>query len=375
MTEQMLIALGSNIEREKNLPRAIALLRRDSRWRVLAVSPIYETPAVGGANDQPNYFNAAALLETNLSPQDLRRALRRIETKLGRVRTADKFAPRTVDLDVVFVRDRQLMLSGQPLPDPHILEYPHLALPLADIAPDWIFPGVGLTLKQIAENLHPSATEITKMTTIPKPDINMLIHYGTDRIFEAEESEVYDPEFEELIRQILVRVGEDPEREGLKRTPLRVAKAYDFLTSGYTTTVEEVVNNAIFSDSCDEMVIVKDIEFYSMCEHHMIPFFGRVHVGYLPKGKVIGLSKVARIVDVFARRLQIQERMTNQIADAMMDILAPMGVGVVVEASHLCMMMRGVQKQSSSTITSAMRGLFKKDARTRSEFMNLIRDN
>ncbi len=373
MTESVLIALGSNIDRQRNLPRALALLHRDSRWRVLAESPIYETPAVGNG-PQPDYFNAAVLLETDLSPADLRRALRRIEARLGRVRTADKFAPRTIDLDIVFVKDRQIALNGGLLPDPDILDHPHLAFPLADIAPDWIFPGVGLTLKQIAESLHPSAAEIRKMTTDARPNIKMLSHYGTDQIFEAEDNEVYDPEFEELIRQILVRIGEDPEREGLKRTPLRVTKAYDFLTSGYTTTVAEVVNNAIFTDGCDEMVIVKDIEFYSMCEHHMIPFFGRVHVGYLPQGKVIGLSKVARIVDVFARRLQIQERMTNQIADAMVDILTPMGVGVVVEASHLCMMMRGVQKQNSSTINSAMRGLFKKDARTRAEFMNLIRE-
>ena len=373
MTEQALIALGSNIERTRNLPRALQLLRRDNRWRVLAESPIYETPAVGDA-PQPDYFNAAVLLETGLSPADLRRALRRIEARLGRVRTADKFAPRTIDLDLVFVKDRQLNLDGGALPDPDILDHPHLALPLADIAPDWVFPGVGLTLKQIAEGLHPSEMEIRKMTTNVKPSIKMLSHYGTDQIFEAEDNEIYDPEFEELIRQILVRIGEDPKREGLRRTPLRVAKAYDFLTSGYAATVEEVVNNAIFTDGCDEMVIVKDIEFYSMCEHHMIPFFGRVHVGYLPNGKVIGLSKVARIVDVFARRLQIQERMTNQIADAMVAILSPMGVGVVVEASHLCMMMRGVQKQNSSTITSAMRGLFKKDARTRAEFMNLIRE-
>ena len=374
MTEHVLIALGSNIDRERNLPRALELLRRDARWRVLAESPIYQTPAVGGSTPQPDYFNAAVLLETDLSPEDLRRALRRIETRLGRVRTADKYAPRTIDLDIVLIRDREMILDGNPLPDPDILDHPHLAFPLADIAPDWRFPGADLTLKQIAERLYPTATEISKVTTNTKPTIKMLSHYGTDQIFEAEDNEVYDPESEELIRQILVRIGEDPEREGLRRTPLRVAKAYDFLTSGYTTTVEEVVNNAVFSDGCDEMVIVKDIEFYSMCEHHMIPFFGRVHVGYLPKGKVIGLSKVARIVDVFARRLQIQERMTNQIADAMVDILSPMGVGVVVEASHLCMMMRGVQKQNSSTITSAMRGLFKKDARTRAEFMNLISD-
>jgi GTP cyclohydrolase I len=340
---------------------------------VLAESPIYETPAIGNA-PQPDYFNAAALLETTLAPEDLRRALRRIEARLGRIRTADKFASRTIDLDILFIRDKQLVIDGRFLPDPAILDHPHLTFPLADIAPDWIFPEIGLTLKQIAERMIPSATEIRQMTDKKRPAIKMLSHYGTDQIFEAEDNEVYDPEFEELIRQILVRIGEDPEREGLNRTPLRVAKAYDFLTSGYTTSVAEVVNNAIFTDGCDEMVIVKDIEFYSMCEHHMIPFFGRVHVGYLPKGKVIGLSKIARIVDVFARRLQIQERMTNQVADAMMEILSPMGVGVVVEASHLCMMMRGVQKQNSSTITSAMRGLFKKDARTRAEFMNLISD-
>ncbi len=191
--------------------------------------------------------------------------------------------------------------------------------------------------------------------------------------YDTESEESYDPAFENLVRQMLERLGESPEREGLKRTPLRVAKAMDFLTSGYRTTVEEVVRNAIFSEDCEEMVLVKDIEFYSLCEHHMLPFFGRAHVAYLPKGKVIGLSKVARIVDVFARRLQVQERLTNQIADAMMDILEPHGVGVVIEASHFCMMMRGVEKQSSSTVSSAMRGTFKSDARTRAELMDLIR--
>ncbi len=375
MTDLALIALGSNINREYNTARALRLLQRDPRWRVRAISPIYRTPAVGGSGPQPDYFNAAVMLETDLSPEELHRALREIEARLGRVRAEDKFAPRTIDLDIALIKDRSLDLNGRPLPDPAIFDHPHLAFPLADIAPDWIVPGASLTLKQIADALRPSAKEIQRMSEADiLARINAFSHYGTDQIFEAEENEVYDPEFEDLIRQILIRIGEDPTREGLRRTPLRVAKAYDFLTSGYTTTVEEVVNNAIFTDGCDEMVIVKDIEFYSMCEHHMIPFFGRVHVGYLPQGKVIGLSKVARIVDVFARRLQIQERMTNQIADAMVDILEPMGVGVVVEASHLCMMMRGVQKQNSSTITSAMRGLFRKDARTRSEFMNLIRD-
>lgn len=185
--------------------------------------------------------------------------------------------------------------------------------------------------------------------------------------------ESYDPEFEALISTMLERLGEDPNREGLLRTPLRVAKAMDFLTSGYATSLDDVINNALFEDPCEEMVIVKDIEFYSLCEHHMLPFFGKAHIGYIPNGKIIGLSKLARVTDVFARRLQVQERLTNQIADALIDVLEPLGVAVVTEASHFCMMMRGVQKQSSSTIASAMRGNFRRDARTRQEFMDLIR--
>lgn len=191
--------------------------------------------------------------------------------------------------------------------------------------------------------------------------------------YDTETDEVYDAEFENIIRQMLVRIGEQPERQGLQRTPLRVAKAMDFLTSGYGMTVQDVVKNAVFEEQCEEMVIVKDIEFYSMCEHHILPFFGKAHVAYLPNNKVIGLSKIARIVDVFARRLQVQERLTNQIADAMMESLSPHGVGVIIEASHFCMMMRGVQKQNSSTVTSAMRGSFRENARSRAELMDLIK--
>ena len=190
---------------------------------------------------------------------------------------------------------------------------------------------------------------------------------------ETSDSEVYDEDFESLVRQMLIRVGEDAEREGLRRTPLRVAKAMDFLTSGYELDAIEIASNAVFNEDCKEMVLVRDIEFYSLCEHHMLPFFGRAHVGYLPNGKVIGLSKVARVVDVFARRLQVQERLTNQVADALMQALSPHGVAVVMEASHTCMMMRGVQKQNSTTVTSAMRGTFEHDARTRAEFMSLMK--
>lgn len=176
-----------------------------------------------------------------------------------------------------------------------------------------------------------------------------------------------------MIRGLLENLGEDPTREGLVRTPLRVAKSLAELTAGRNQTVEEVVGQGVFEEDCSEMVLVKDIEFYSLCEHHMLPFFGKAHVAYIPNGRIIGLSKLPRIVDLFARRLQVQERMTQQIAQAIWDVLQPKGVGVVTDAAHLCMMMRGVQKQNSSTMTSCLLGSFREDARTRSEFLDLVR--
>ena len=177
---------------------------------------------------------------------------------------------------------------------------------------------------------------------------------------------------EDLVREELLRLGEDPSREGLARTPERVSESLRWLTRGYEMTVEDAVNGAIFEDEHDSMVLVKDIELYSLCEHHMLPFFGKVHVAYIPDGRIVGLSKLPRIVEVFARRLQVQERLTEQIAQAVEDALAPRGVGVVVEAYHLCMMMRGVEKQNSKTITSAVRGNFRSDNRTRDEFLRLV---
>ena len=174
-----------------------------------------------------------------------------------------------------------------------------------------------------------------------------------------------------LVRQQLGMLGEDPEREGLVRTPERVAKAMRFLTAGYDMTVESVVGRALFEEEHENMVMVRDIELYSLCEHHMLPFFGKAHVAYIPNGRIVGLSKLPRIVDVFARRLQVQERLTEQVAKAIEDVLAPRGVGVVIEAFHMCMMMRGVQKQNSRTITSALRGVFRDDGKTRDEFLRL----
>ena len=177
----------------------------------------------------------------------------------------------------------------------------------------------------------------------------------------------------DIIKQLLINLGEDPERDGLKRTPERVEKSLRFLTEGYGKDVQKIIERAVFEEKCDEMVILKDIDIFSMCEHHLLPFYGKCHVAYIPDGRIIGLSKIPRIIEVFSRRLQVQERLTNQIAECLTDALKPKGVAVVIEALHLCMCMRGVEKQNAITITSSMLGIFKRDSRTRMEFMSFIK--
>jgi GTP cyclohydrolase I len=362
------VALGSNIDRERNLPEAIRLLRRHDGIAVERVSRLYESPSVGGPGDAPDFYNAAVLICTDLGPEELRAELRAIEKSLERVRTGDPNAPRTIDLDLVYFGDTVGAFEDWSLPDPLATTAAHVAIPVADVVPDWVNPSSGESARQTAEQLD--AEEVQPV---------MAIQLSTPYVSRAPEdfddaADVYAPRLESLVRDQLVEIGEDPDRQGLVRTPLRVAKALDYLTSGYTTSLDEVVNNAVFdAEGAEEMVLVKDIEFYSMCEHHMLPFFGKAAVAYLPKGEIIGLSKIARVVDVFARRLQVQERLTNQVADALTEILDPHGVAVVMEGKHLCMMMRGVQKQESSMVTSAMRGTFRDDARTRNEFLDLMR--
>jgi len=178
---------------------------------------------------------------------------------------------------------------------------------------------------------------------------------------------------EKLTKELLIEIGENPQREGLLKTPLRVLKSWQYLTSGYNQTIDEVVNGAIFNVENQDMIIVKDINYYSLCEHHLLPFFGKVNVGYIPNGKVLGLSKIPRIVDIYSKRLQLQERLTHQIANSISDFLNPRGVGVVIEGEHLCMRMRGVEKQNAIMQTSSMTGIFRKDDKTREEFLNLIK--
>ncbi len=203
------------------------------------------------------------------------------------------------------------------------------------------------------------------------PKDSVVVRPERTRVTHPEQPEPHPEPFADKVREILAALGENSGREGLLKTPERVEKSLRFLTQGYGMTVEEVIGDAVFEESHQSMIMVRDIELYSLCEHHLLPFFGRAHVAYIPDGKILGLSKVARIVDVFARRLQVQERLTDQVADAIMKVLKPSGVGVVIEAAHFCMMMRGVEKQNSRTVTSALRGIFRDDKKTRDEFLRL----
>ncbi len=365
-TEAIILA-GSNVDRDRCMPAAVRALRRHKDINVRAVSDCYDSPSVGGPAESPDFYNAALRVTTALDPEELRAELRAVEASLGRVRTEDPNAPRTIDLDIVYYGDLVKDFDDWSIPTDDSEVQAHVAVPIAEIAPRWVHPVSGRTAAEIA------AAIADEEEVSPNMAVRLSTPYTPRGVEDFDDVEgMYAPKLEELVREQLVEIGEDPDREGLVRTPLRVAKAMDFLTSGYTTSLEDVVNDAIFdAEGASEMVVVRDVEYYSMCEHHMLPFFGKATVSYLPKGKIIGLSKIARIVDVYARRLQVQERLTNQVADAMTDILDPHGVGVVMEGKHLCMMMRGVQKQESNMVTSAMRGTFQSDARTRAEFLDL----
>lgn len=227
-----------------------------------------------------------------------------------------------------------------------------------------------MTQLEVSSNQNSASYKKEGVKGITMPDFERLV--TQDKITTDPQSQVANQEMEATIRELLLGLGEDPERDGLKDTPGRVRRSLAFLTDGYGKDIHEVLGTAIFEETYDEMVLVRDIEMYSMCEHHMLPFYGKCHIAYIPNGKIVGLSKLPRIVDVFSRRLQVQERMTTQIAHALDELLQPHGVAVVTEAYHLCMMMRGVQKQNSSTVASCMLGAFREDSKTRQEFLNLV---
>jgi len=318
----VLISVGSNVDRERFLPEAVRLLRRNRFIDVNEVSRIFESPSIGGGEDAPDFYNAAVRACTGLDPAALRDELRHIEAVLGRVRGEDPNAPRTIDLDIAYYDDLVQDIDGLRIPDPGVLKWPHVAVPIADVAAEWIHPETSQTAYEIASSLDTS-----KVRLVPDLHLTTRRRSSLDDSWDDDRLEVYAPKIETLVRQQLIEIGEDPDREGLLRTPLRVAKAIDYITSGYATSLEDVVNNAVFdAEGADEIVLVKDIEFYSMCEHHMLPFFGKAAVAYLPNDKIIGLSKLARIVDLYSRRLQVQERLTNQVAQAVQEVLNPHGV-------------------------------------------------
>lgn len=324
-------------------------------------------------------------MRTELSPVDLKGCLGQIEAQLGRVRVpGDKFAPRTIDLDISLYGDAVLELDGRHIPDPDGLRYAHIAVPLADITPAWRHPEDGRTLGEIAAELGAgdlarqeaslwnSSTDDGKDRPMPPMIVNPS-DYDAFRIDLVDvEMQECDGDIACAVRDILVAIGEDPNRQGLQRTPDRVARAYQELTAGYHVDPVKLINDAVFDVTYDEMVIVRDIDFYSLCEHHLLPFLGQCHVGYIPAGKVIGLSKIPRIVEMFARRLQIQEQMTQQIAEFINETLHPQGVAVVCEGMHMCAAMRGVKKANARMVTSAMLGSFKTNRATREEFLSSI---
>ncbi len=358
-TQRIIITISGSLDPERQLPMALRALERHPQLRVLRCSRVYHSaPGNGDAHTM------AVVAETAMPASGLLGELAHIERVLRGEGSELDLERCEVDLRLFVDGDGSEADDGSAASD--VAE--HLVRPIADVAPDWIDPSSGLPVRELV-----AARDAGRERTSPEPQLHRSdSRYATD--LEALPEEVYAPRVEALVRQQLVEMGEDPAREGLERTPLRVAKALDFLTSGYTTTLEDVVNQAIFEEPFNEMVVVKDIEFYSLCEHHLLPFFGRAHVAYLPDGKIIGLSKIARIVDLYARRLQVQERLANQVADALMQVVEPQGVAVVMEGSHFCMMMRGVQKQNTSMVTSAMRGTFLSNAQSRAEFLALVKD-
>lgn len=384
------IFIGSNVERETNYLHAVT--RLSELGALVAASPVYDTPALGDDPNAPRFYNGAVRLVTELPPRALRNALRKIECEMGRVRTADKFAPRTIDLDLVLYGEVKMDDGELTLPDPHLFERGFMARILAQVNPYYVIPPDGPTLAELAGHWRGERDEMQEAPAVswqvqqwiskkvkgqtimsdlqfrlPRPQDDaewneLLAEIETARVLPemrvAPERQAAHEAIADAVRTILLNVGEDPLREGLLKTPERVARAYDEILAGYTVDPAALVNGALFGVAYHDMVVVKDIEFYSMCEHHMLPFFGKVHVAYIPDGQVIGLSKIPRIVEMYARRLQLQERMTHEIADFLQDLLRPRGVAVVVTGQHMCAMMRGVNQSASKMVTQVMYGEF-----------------
>ncbi len=355
---RVFIGIGSNIDPETNLIRSVRLLA--GRLRVRGVSTVYRTRPEGGRRQEP-YLNCVVEAETDLPPAELKgTVLAGIERELGRTRDADRWSPRTCDLDLLLYGDLLLHEKGITTPHPDLTDRPYLARAVLELAPGLVLPGTGAPLAE-----HPRVRAMEREPLGALPGL-------TGRLRKEIGMTVDTQKIEQLIRELLIAIGENPDREGLVKTPGRVARSFAFLASGYSEQLTTTMGSAYFTEQTDSMVIVRDIEMYSLCEHHLLPFYGRCHIGYLAREKVAGCSKLARVVDMYARRLQIQERLTEQISHAVKDVLNAAGVGVMIEAHHLCMMMRGVQKQNSKLVTSSLLGVFR-EPEYRSEFYSLVR--
>ncbi len=383
------IFVGSNIERDKNYFDAVKRLR--ALGKLVAASPVYDTLAVGD-DSLPRFYNGAVWLKTDLTPHALRNALRDIEHVMGRVRTTNKNAPRPIDLDVVLYGEAMIDDGELQIPDPNIFERPFMARALAHVNPDYVIPPDGPTLAELACRIRGKASEMPQVPQLseqvqtlvqkfsqertlmpehtsrvthgyaeeewgkPMPELDAARPLAEGRV--ATDTDTAHAAIADAVRTILLNVGEDPTREGLLKTPERVARAYDELLSGYQIDPVALINDAFFDTEYHDMVVVKDIEFFSLCEHHMLPFFGKAHVAYIPEGQVLGLSKIPRIVEMYARRLQLQEKMTHEIADFIQELLNPRGVAVIVTGQHMCSMMRGVNKPDAKMVTQVMYGEF-----------------
>ncbi len=360
---RVFIGVGSNIDPQANVERSLLLLAR--RVRICGLSTVYLTSPEGG-RQQPPYFNCVVEVETELPPARLKvEVLRSIEQELGRTRGPDPYASRPCDLDILLYDELAQRTREVTIPDPHLLKRPYLIRGILELAPGILLPdGTPLAQAAVTRGEAPAGG---RSVVPPVPLLELTGRMRKEIVMAVDTQKV-----EGLIRELLVALGEDPKREGLVNTPSRVARSFSFLASGYSEEPRTTMGTAYFTEQTDSMVIIRDIEMYSLCEHHLLPFYGRCHIGYLAREKVAGCSKLARIVDMYARRLQIQERLTEQISHAVKDVLDAAGVGVMIEAHHLCMMMRGVQKQNSKFVTSSLLGVFR-EPEYRSEFYSLVR--
>ncbi len=343
------VSIGSNTAREKNIVAAVATLKK--HFGTLRISNVYESASVDSSDTF--YYNLVVGFGSDLSLTQLATQLRQIELQQGRVRTAEKSPQVSIDLDLLLYGDAVIDDGALQIPHRDIERYAFMLQPLAEIAADAIHPVKGKSYRSLWQQF----------------DKSVLNQQCIKNFFSKEDV------MEDYFAKIITAIGEDITREGLLDTPKRAAKAFKFLNNGYEKNLDDILNGAIFAADTEDMVIVKNIELYSLCEHHLLPFIGKCHIAYLPNGNVLGLSKLARIVDMYARRLQIQEKLTKQIADAVQTAINARGVAVVIEAQHLCMMMRGVEKQNSVMTTSVMLGTFRQHISTRAEFLSLINNN